>query len=181
MNTFLLITNLLLINFSNVDSDKAWKYHHLKADYYFHKGNYPEMLYHLQQKVKHNPKDLESYSDLGYYYWSMAVDNKNKSEEFKAKALNYLKLGVKNNPESSYMVDELGRYFIYKSKDFLSAIPYFEEAIKKPNCDNIAFHLLALCYEKNNRINDAIKTLNECLTRFPDDAKAKSKLDSFKD
>ncbi len=181
MNLTLLLTSVLLLNFQTKDLDKAWKFHHLKADYYFHEGNYPEMLYHVQQKVKYNPKDLEAYSDLGYYYWSMAVDNKARSEEFKAKALNYLKLGVKNNPESSYMVDELGRFFIYKSKDFNSAIPYFEEAIKKENCDNITFHLLALCYEKTNRVNDAIKTLLECTKRFPNDVKAKSKLESFKD
>lgn len=181
MNFFLFLSSMILLNPQVKDFDKSWKYHHLKADYYFHKGNYPEMLYHMQQKIKFNPKDLETYSDLGYYYWSMAVDDKTRSEEFKTKALNFLKLGVKNNPESSYMVDELGRYFIYKSKDFTSAIPYFEEAIGKSNCDNITFHLLALCYEKNNRVNDAIKTLSECLKRFPDDAKAKSKLNSFKD
>ena len=178
---FLLITTLLLFNFQSVDADKAWKHHHLKADYYFHKGNYPEMLYHVQQKIKYNPKDLEAYSDLAYYYWSMSVDQKSRSEEFRSKALNYLKLGVKNNPESSFMVDELGRYSIYKSKDYSSAIPYFEEAIKKQNCDNITFHLLALCYEKNNRVNDAIAVLQECLKRFPNDAKAKSEIDSFKD
>ena len=64
-------------------------------------------------------------------YYLMAVDNKNKSEEFKAKALNYLKLGVKNNPESSYMVDELGRYFIYKSKDFIKLKEIGDKIISK--------------------------------------------------
>jgi tetratricopeptide (TPR) repeat protein len=181
MKSIIVLLTLAIFNTHPDKIQNAIKYHHLKADQYFHKGNYPEMLYHLQQKVKYDPKDVNTWSDLAYYYWSLSVDNKLKNDEFKAKAFSLLKEGLKNNPNSTFMNDELGRFFIYKSNDFKSAIPYFEAAIKNKDCNNITFHLLATCYEKNNRINDAIKVLNECLKRFPDDAKAKSELNSFKD
>jgi hypothetical protein len=64
----------------DVKADKAWFYHHKRSDYYFHKGNYPEMLYHAKEMVKWDPKDVETWSSLGYYYWSMSVDNKDKKD-----------------------------------------------------------------------------------------------------
>jgi len=181
MYSILLFMSLLFVTPVSDVYEKSWKFHHMKADQYFHEGNYPEMLYHLQQKVKYNHKDLESWSDLGYYYWSLSLDNKSKSEEFKNKAINYLKLGLEKNPDSTFLLDEIGRFYIYKSKDFNSAIPYFEKAIKNLDCNNITFHLLSLCYEKTNRVNESIRVLYECLKRYPNDAKAKNKMESFRD
>jgi tetratricopeptide (TPR) repeat protein len=181
MNPAVFLVSMLLLNTQVNSSDTSWKFHHVKADYYFHKGNYPEMLYHLSEKVKYNPKDLVSWSDLGYYYWSMSVDDKKRSEEFKTKAFKYLEEGLKKNQETAFMFDEIGRFYIYKNNDYSKAISYFEQAVVKPDCDQITFHLLALCYEKTNNINGAIKTLQLCLNKYPNDAKAKSKLNSFKD
>ena len=173
---------LLILNFQQSNfNDKSYSYHNKLADYYYHKGNYPEMMYHLLEKVKIDPKDVATWSDIGYYYWSMAVNNKLRENEFKNKALIYLNRGLKSNSETYFLWDDIGRFHLLKSKDYNSAIPFFEEATNKKDCKNITYHLLATCYEKNNRVNDAIKTLNECLKRFPNDAKAKSELDSFKD
>jgi len=157
----------------------SYEYHSKKADYFFHHGNYPEMLYHLSEKVKLEPKDVETWSDLAYYYWSMSVDNKKRRDEFKTKALSYLERGLDKNPESSFMWDELGRFYLYNDKKYEKAIGYFEQALLRKDCNNITYHLLALCYEKVYRNNDAIKILKECMSKFPNDMRAKSKLESL--
>lgn len=162
------------------DEDKAYQYHHAKSDYYFHKGNYPEMLYHLQQKVKYNPKDVNTWSDLGYYYWSLGVDDKKRGLEFKDKAFRLLMQGLRANEESFFMWDEVGRFFIYSHKDYISALPFLAEAIKRPDCTSPTYHSLAEAYVAKNDFKSAIETLGKCLNKFPDDALAKRKLNDLR-
>lgn len=170
----------LIFNFHQVN-EKAYNYHNKKADFYFHKGNYPEMLYHLSEKVKYDPKDVVAWCDLGYYYWSLSVNDKKRSDEFRNKAFKCLELGLNNNQESAIIYDEIGSYFLNKNKDYSQAIPYYKQATEKPDCGKITFHLLALCYEKTNNVNKAISTLQVCIKKFPNDEKAKSKLNTLKD
>ncbi|MCF8494443.1 MAG: hypothetical protein K9G65_03520 [Rickettsiaceae bacterium] len=156
----------------DVKADKAWFYHHKRSDYYFHKGNYPEMLYHAKEMVKIDPNDVETWSSIGYYYWSMGIDNKNRAQEFNTKALKYYTDGIKVNTDTYYLYDEVGKFY-FNSKDYSSAIEYFEIAITKKDCKNIPYHILAICYEAKNDPVKALSTIKKCLDKFPNDAKAK--------
>jgi tetratricopeptide (TPR) repeat protein len=167
---------LLILNYQTVKLDKAYNYHNLKADYYFHKGNYSEMLYHLKEKVKIDPTDMPTWSDIGYYYWSLSVDDKKRSQEFKDKALSNLMQGLNFNKTSYYMWDEIARFHVNKSKDFKAAIPFLVESTKRKDCTQASYHLLAMCYESNNDFENCKDVLKKCLEKFPDDRKALSKL-----
>ena len=162
----------------DVKADKAWFYHHKRSDYYFHQGNYPEMLYHAKEMVKIDPKDVETWSSIGYYYWSMGIDNKNRAQEFNAKALKYYTDGIKANTDTYYLYDEVGKFY-FNSKDYSSAIEYFEIAITKKDCKNIPYHILAICYEAKNDSDKALSTIKKCLDRFPNDVKAKVELNKL--
>jgi len=157
----------------DVKADKAWFYHHKRSDYYFHQGNYPEMLYHAKEMVKIDSKDVETWSSIGYYYWSMGIDNKNRAQEFNAKALKYYTDGIKANTDTYYLYDEVGKFY-FNLKDYSSAIEYFEIAITKKDCKNIPYHILAICYEAKNDPVKALSTIKKCLDKFPNDAKAKA-------
>jgi tetratricopeptide (TPR) repeat protein len=162
----------------DVKADKAWFYHHKRSDYYFHQGNYPEMLYHAKEMVKIDSKDVETWSSIGYYYWSMGIDNKNRAQEFNAKALKYYTDGIKANTDTYYLYDEVGKFY-FNSKDYSSAIEYFEIAITKKDCKNIPYHILAICYEAKNDPVKALSTIKKCLDKFPNDAKAKVELNKL--
>jgi Tfp pilus assembly protein PilF len=162
----------------DVKADKAWFYHHKRSDYYFHQGNYPEMLYHAKEMVKIDPKDVETWSSIGYYYWSMGIDNKNRAQEFNTKALKYYTDGIKANTDTYYLYDEVGKFY-FNSKDYSSAIEYFEIAITKKDCKNIPYHILAICYEAKNDPVKALSTIKKCLDKFPNDAKAKVELNKL--
>jgi tetratricopeptide (TPR) repeat protein len=164
----------------DVKSDKAWNYHNKMSDYYFHKGNYPEMLYHAREMVKWDPKDVETWSSLGYYYWSMSVDNKDKKDLYMKKALSIYLEGLEHNKDSYNLYDEIGKFYLNSAKDYNSAIPYFEKAITKKDCTNIPYHILAKCYELTNNSTKALTVIQSCLNKFPKDAKAKVELERLK-
>jgi tetratricopeptide (TPR) repeat protein len=172
---------LLFSSFSLGDVDKSLTYHNKMADIYFHKGNYPEMIYHLNEKAKLDPKNVENWSDLSYYYWSMSVNEPKRKDEFWNKSLNSLKKGLEYNKESFYFWDEIGKFYISSKKDYSTAINYLNEAINKKDVDNISFHILAKCYLETNDVSKAINILLKCLEKFPNDAKAKADLKRFND
>lgn len=174
---FLFLFNL---DVKQVNLSKAAEYHSRKADYFYHKGNFPEMLYHLSEKSKYDPEDLTTWSDLAYYYWSMSVDDKVRRAEFQEKAWKNLKTGLSVNNKSAYMWDEIGRFYIYCHKDFKEATKYLSEAVKRNDCEAVSFHFLAQCYFKDGKIEQAIETIENCIKKFPKDEKAKVDLKKYK-
>lgn len=177
---FLLSLLFLSFDVKPINLQKAITYHTIQADHFYHHGNYPEMLYHLSEKIKYDSKDVNTWSDLGYYYWSMSVDDKKRKLEFEQKALKYLLNGLNLNKESSYMWDEVGRFYILCHKDFSKALPYFQEAVKKKDCQPVSFHILSQCYLKLNNVENSIETLEKCLSKFPNDAKARLDLNKLR-
>jgi tetratricopeptide (TPR) repeat protein len=169
----------LSLNYSIKDQNSSIIYHNKMADTYFHKGNYPEMLYHLQEKVKYDKQDTQTWADISYYYWSMSVNEKNKKEYYSKKALSVLLDGLNYNKDSYYLYDEIGKYYLNSAKDFKLALPYFEQSITKKDCTNIPFHILARCYESDNQPLKAVSTIESCLKKFPNDAKAKAELNKL--
>jgi tetratricopeptide (TPR) repeat protein len=173
----------LVFSLNQVDQkkiDASYNYHTKMADKFYHDGDYPNMLYHIKQKVKLDKHDVNSYSDLAYYYWSMSVDDKTRRSEFQEKAMNYLLEGLKHNKESAYMWDEIGSFFVYNFKDLIGAITFYEEAVKRKDCKMTSYHMLSAGYYKKGEYKKAINTLEECVKKFPQDKKAQSKLQELK-
>jgi len=170
---------VLSLNCSIKDQKSSIIYHNKMADIYFHKGNYPEMIYHLTEKLKYDKQDLQTWADISYYYWSMSVNEKAKKEYFAKKALSVLLDGLTHNKDSYYIYDEIGKFYLNSAKDYNSAIPYFEQAITKKDTTNIPFHILAKCYEINNKPAKALSIIEFCLKKFPNDAKAKAELNKL--
>lgn len=171
---------LLSLDVKQVNLEKAVKFHTAKADYFYHKGNYPEMLYHLSEKIKYDPLDLNTWSDIAFYYWSLSVDDKVRRQEFQSKALKSLNNGLQVNSKSAFMWDELARFYMYCYKDFKTPINYFNEAIKRDDVEPVSYHFLAQCYFKNGETHKAIETMENCVKRFPEDLKGKSDLNKYK-
>lgn len=169
---------LLLFNFQSIDN--KYNYHTEKADIYYHRGDYPNMIFHLKEKIKLDKHDIGTYADIAYYYWSMSVDDAKRRKEFQLKALGILLEGLKNNRNSADMLDEVGNFFLHNLKDLDSAVPFYEQSIKMKNPRMSTYHFLAAGYYKKGEKQKSIKTLEECIKRFPQDEKAKSKIKELK-
>ena len=72
------------------------------------------------------------------------------------------------------MYDELAAHYWFRLKDPVSAIPYYEKAIKFP-CGWPTYHSLAFCYQKLGQWDKAVKTWREA-TKFGDDPRAQALL-----
>lgn len=176
----ILLLILFLIQNPSSKQEKSYFYHNKMADKYYHNGDFPNMIYHLQQKVKLDPHDVNTYSDLAYYYWSLSVDDKTRRQEFLSKAKFYLNEGLSKNKESAYMWDEIANFIIVSSKNYKEAIPYLIESLKRPDTPMSSYHALSIAYIKQDKIKEAIDVLEKCVIKFPEDMKAKSKLAELK-
>jgi tetratricopeptide (TPR) repeat protein len=136
-----------------------------QADEHFHHGEYNH-IYNLNRiVVQGDPHNVEAYSNSAYYMWSS-----DRGEE----AIAFLKQGIKANPNTYYMYDELGTYYWLHLKDAVSAIPYYEQAIKF-KCPFFTLNLLAYCYEKTGAWDKAVATWRTA-TQFRDNPQAERHL-----
>jgi len=80
--------------------------------------------------------------------------------------LNFLKEGIKYNPNRYDLYFELGWTYYHKAKDYENAIKYFEGAIKFPHPDYVD-GCLAHAYAKDGQIKKAIKQWEYIRDRSP--------------
>lgn len=173
---FSLIMLLLSARYVIFDVNRLYNFHVKMSEKYYHSGDYPNMLYHLKEMVKLDPHDTKTYGDIAYYYFSLAITNKEKRSEYQKKSIDYLMEGLKNNRNTPYMWEEIGNFFLYSLKDSTMAIPFYEKAITFKDCKMASYHFLAAGYYKQKKYDKAIKTLESCVKKFPDDKKAIDKL-----
>lgn len=112
-----------------------------QRDEHFHKGEYNHNVNLARVQVQAVPGDLDAYADAAYLLWSMT-----RSDD----AVAFLKQGLAANPNSYYMYDEIGQHYLYRVKDPVSALPYYEKAVKF-RCPALTWHGLAHCYERTNQ------------------------------
>jgi tetratricopeptide (TPR) repeat protein len=119
------------------------------ADMHFHKGEYNHVVNVSRMAVAGNPDDMDMYADGGWLLWSMNRD---------AEAVALYEQGIKANPDSYYMLDELGQYYSIRKKDWPHAVKYLELAAQKPDSTEMTLHMLAHAYEKNKQLDKALAT-----------------------
>ena len=137
-----------------------------QADEHFHQGEYNHIYSLCRIVVQGDPHNVEAYGNSAYLLWSS-----DRSDE----AIAFLKQGIKANPNTYYMYDELGAYYWLHFKDAASAIPYYEQATKF-NCPYFStWNSLAFCYEKTSAWDKAVETWRKA-TQYPNNATAERHL-----
>ena len=118
------------------------------ADKHFHEGEYSHIININRIIVQGEPHNQSAYANNAWLLWSS-----DRSDQ----AVAFLKQGIQANPKHYGMYDELGMLYAVSLKDYKSAIPYYEQAMKfKPRFFTV--HNLARCYEKTGQWEKAIKT-----------------------
>ncbi len=124
--------------------DQLWS----QSDDHFDHGEYNHSINLCRVIVQGNPRHVEAFAGAAFLLWSTG-QNEN--------AIAFLKQGLRANPDSYYMYDELGSFFYVRLKDYPSAITYYEQAIKFDS-PFFTWSGLAHCYEKTNQWDKAVKT-----------------------
>jgi len=114
----------------------------------------------LEKSCKKKPKDKESWETLGFLYGEMGVFE--KAKECLIKAVN-----LESNFSGSIRANNgLASLFI-KSKDYTSAIPFYQKSLLLNNDQANTWFDLAGCFKEENHINNAVEAYLESLKIKP--------------
>lgn len=143
--------------------EKVWAL----TDLHWHKGEYCHIVNICKISAAADPTNVDAYGNGAWLLWSMDRD---------AEAIEVYKQGLKANPKSYYMYDEIGYYYYNRKKDYPLAIEYLGKASQMPDCKLSTIHTLAHAYEKSGNLQMSAKTW-ERAAKDPNDTAAKLNLD----
>jgi tetratricopeptide (TPR) repeat protein len=122
----------------------------LKSDDHFHRGEWNHTINLSRLIAQGEPDRVEIYSNSAWLLWSS-----DRNEQ----AIAFLKQGIAANPNSYYLLDEMGMHYAINLKQPAAAIPYYERVMKlKDRKQTYTVHNLARCYERTNQLEKALKT-----------------------
>jgi tetratricopeptide (TPR) repeat protein len=157
----------------SVDSivDKVFNHLVVTTDRHWHKGEYSHMVNLFRMEVVAHPDNVEAYSSAGWLLWSMDRD---------AEAVAMYEEGIKSNPKTFFMYDELGQYYFQRKKDYPRAITYYEKAVEFKDVHFSTLHMLAHAYEKTRQFDKALVIWKRTTADYPNDAPAKVNMERVK-
>lgn len=118
------------------------------TDEHWHKGEYNHIINLNRLIVAGQPNRVDAYANSGWLLWSMDRDEE---------AVSIYELGVKANPDTFFMYDEMGMYYADRKKDWAKALPWYEKAGAFPDCPMATLHMLAHAYEHTGDQDKALK------------------------
>lgn len=136
------------------------------VDLHWHVGEYSHIVNLYRCVAAAQPYRLEAYSNAAWLLWSMDRDSE---------AVATLELGIKENPGTYYMYDELANYYRIRKKDYAKALPFFEKAATFKDVRAASLHGLALAYEKTGQPAKALPVWKRAAA-FPGDAVARARV-----
>jgi tetratricopeptide (TPR) repeat protein len=145
---------------------RLWK----QSDKHWHEGEYRHIVNIFRVITMARPDSMEAYTNAGWLLWSMNEDDE---------AVALYEQGLKANPDSYAMYDELGFYYFNRKRDYPRSISYYEKALTFKDCQPFALHMLAHAYEKTHQLDKALKTW-ERAAEMPDNAPARANLERIK-
>lgn len=157
--------NFILAGFRGIGADLLW----LQVHQCWHSGQHYRMLPLFHSITFLQPQFITPWT-VGGWYMAYNIYVLMKTEEEKNQwlqnGLNFLKEGIKYNPNRYDLYFELGWTYYHKAKDYENAIKYFEGAIKFPHPDYVD-GCLAHAYAKDGQIKKAIKQWEYIRDRSP--------------
>ncbi|HLJ55129.1 MAG TPA: tetratricopeptide repeat protein [Chthonomonadaceae bacterium] len=137
----------------------------VQSDRHFHLGEHNHCINLSKIIVQGDPHNMEAYASGAWLLWS----HKRNPE---AEAL--LQDGIDANPDTYYMYDEMGQYWLFDRRNPKAAIPFFEKAVKY-DCPFMSWNSLANCYEKTGQWEKAVAAWEKA-TLYPKDLVALRRL-----
>jgi tetratricopeptide (TPR) repeat protein len=153
----------------------------LKADQYWHAGasGWWRIVPVLQSICEMDPHFIDAWSTFGWHCaWNIYADASDRDKpKWVQTGINVYKRGIYFNPDRYELYKDLAWLYQDKLRDFQSAIPIWQETLKKRGAPMYVRHMLAHAYECTWQVDKAIATWKECLRRDPRDWPARSAVD----
>ena len=124
-----------------------------QGDEHFHKGEYNHVVNLNSIVMEGDPHNVETYSNSAWLLWSTDRGDQ---------AITVLKQGIKANPDTYYMYDEMGTHYWIRLHDPVTALPYYEQAVKF-KCPFLTWHNLAHCYTKTQQWDKAVHAWEQAM------------------
>ena len=118
------------------------------SDAHWHKGEYNHNINLTRMVVVGRPDLVDMYANAGWLLWSMNRD---------AEAVAFYQQGLKANPNTFHLYDELGQYNLRRKKDYAAAAKYYAQAVKFSDVKPQTWNAYAHALEKSGQINKALK------------------------
>ncbi|MCX8082631.1 MAG: hypothetical protein N3D17_04470 [bacterium] len=141
---------------------------YLYVDELWHRGMYERIFPVLKLITTISPSDVEAWT-LGGWFLINGIVPKLSGKE-KERVINYavefMKKGIKANPEDARLYMELAMYY-YNRQDYENAL-YYLESIEVPYPSFHFLHIKAHTYQKLGRTEEAIKVWETVKKFFPE-------------
>jgi tetratricopeptide (TPR) repeat protein len=131
-----------------------------RADYWWHKGDYPRVIGDDRLITEADPHFLEPYSNGGWLMESMG-DNSDAEK--------YYRLGATRNPKESYLWFNLGFFYFNTMHNYPMAIHSFAISSSQEDAGINDWKMLAHSYEKNKQFAKAIVVWKKLQSNHPQD------------
>jgi len=129
-----------------------------ETDWWWHAGDYPQILRGLETAVRLDPTYVEGFSNAAYLYWSLGRNTE---------AIATYRKNVHLNPDSPDANWELGFYYFNAQKRYEEAIPVLRRAWEL-GCRPEDAHVLAHALENVGRTREALELWREFARAQPD-------------
>lgn len=137
------------------------------GDHYWHDGFHYHLMRMLFVLAEVNPKNVETFSNLGYI-----LDSYGQSK----RAFQVYDRGIAENPNEFDLYLDAG-FWQFQKGNYAQATRYLEKAITFKNAPVIVFKTLAHTYERMGETDKSIKMWEQTVRRFPNDAASKVNLE----
>jgi tetratricopeptide (TPR) repeat protein len=142
--------------------DRLWD----QVDRHWHKGEVMHIINLNKMIIPARPHKIDAFSNQGWLLWS-------QNREAEAEAV--YEQGLRLNPDSHFLYDDVAKYYLLHRKDYKKAIYYYKKAVTLAGSFIFTKHALARAYEKAGQTSDALKLWQE-LARNPEDPTARTNL-----
>ena len=154
--------SFILAGFRGIGADLLW----LQVENYWHSGQHYRMLPLFNSITFLQPHFITPWAIGGWHMaYNIYADVKTQKEknQWLQNGLDFLKKGIKHNPNRYDLYFELAWTYYHKAKKYPQAVKYFEKAVKFPHPDYVD-DCLAHAYAKNGQIKEAIKKWEEIIS-----------------
>lgn len=136
----------------------------VRADGFFHSGNYDAVLPMLRLVTWLDPHNLDVYSTGAWHMGYNFTDEAQRSDRrYIPLALKFLDEGIANNPNVWDLYYEMGWMYYHKIQEPVNAVPWLLKADEFPDVIPARRHTLAHAQFKAGYFNDAINTWGRLL------------------
>lgn len=142
----------------------------VRADGFFHSGNYDAVLPVLRLVTWLDPHNLDVYATGAWHMGYNFTDEAQRSDRrYIPLALKFLEEGIENNPNVWDLYFEMGWMYYHKIQDPVSAVEWLKKANEFPGMVPARRHILAHAQFKAGMFNDSVTTWGQLLAEAQKD------------